>query len=242
MSSATSSTASKKTSAAANKKTSAAPAAAVAAVAPTVAAVAAAPAEDGKKKRKAAAEVVAVKEEPVVSEPVVVAVKEEPVAEDKEEAKRTVATDLLEQAKAQIAEQIKGYDESIASSLAGKKRAKELLRGVIKLGNMANKKKNKRTGVSGFLTPVKISSQLAAFLDVPAGDLISRQEVGKRISVYVKANNLAKGKKITCDEKLAALLSIPADSAPTELTYFNMQKYMTQHYPKDAVVVAPVSA
>ena len=105
-----------------------------------------------------------------------------------------------------------------------------------------SKKRAKRGGnrsPSGFVKPTKISDELAHFLEKPLGSEMARTEVTKEINNYIRAHSLQdkdNGRKIIPDTKLAGLLKI---SDSDELTYFNLQKYMSPHFPK--VVKAPVA-
>lgn len=104
----------------------------------------------------------------------------------------------------------------------------------------SGKRKNKQTtrAPSGFVKPTKVSDQLADFLGKPHGVLLARTEVTREINAYIRANKLqdpANGRKINPDAKLGALLSLTASD---ELTYFNLQKFMSQHFKKAEVVVA----
>ena len=86
---------------------------------------------------------------------------------------------------------------------------------------------------SGFVTPTRISDELAQFLKVPAGTLLARTEVSKLINGYIRSNNLHdanNGRVINPDAKLRKLLNVkPTD----EVTYFNLQKYMKPHFARD---------
>lgn len=91
---------------------------------------------------------------------------------------------------------------------------------------------------SGFVKPTLISDQLAEFLTKPKGSLIARTEVTREINAYIRANKLqdpANGRKINPDAKLKKLLTLKATD---ELTYFNLQKFMSQHFQKSTPVVA----
>lgn len=98
----------------------------------------------------------------------------------------------------------------------------------------SHKRKNKNTtrAPSGFVKPTLISDHLATFLNKPSGILLARTEVTREINAYIRANKLqdtSNGRKINPDDKLTALLSLkPTD----ELTYFNLQRYMSQHFKK----------
>lgn len=86
---------------------------------------------------------------------------------------------------------------------------------------------------SGFITPTRISDELAKFLKVPVGTQLTRVDVSKLINGYITVNKLQdskNGRIINPDAKLRKLLRIP----PTdELTYFNMQRYMKPHFIRD---------
>jgi chromatin remodeling complex protein RSC6 len=91
---------------------------------------------------------------------------------------------------------------------------------------------------SGFVKPTLISDQLAEFLTKPKGSLIARTEVTREINAYIRANKLqdpANGRKINPDAKLKKLLTLKATD---ELTYFNLQKFMSQHFQKSVPAVA----
>jgi chromatin remodeling complex protein RSC6 len=94
--------------------------------------------------------------------------------------------------------------------------------------------KNKNKGSrkpSGFAVPSKISNELSLFMKKPSGISIARTEVTKYIIKYIKENKLQdieNGRKIKPDIALKGLLNIKNE----DLTYFNLQKYMNQHFVK----------
>uniref|UniRef100_A0A6C0LMM0 DM2 domain-containing protein n=1 Tax=viral metagenome TaxID=1070528 RepID=A0A6C0LMM0_9ZZZZ len=108
-------------------------------------------------------------------------------------------------------------------------------------------KKKRKTGnraPSGFVKPTKISNELATFLDKPIGSEMARTEVTRDINKYIRSNNLqdtTNGRKINADSKLAALLKLKKTD---ELTYFNLQRYMSPHFEKaiPASAAAPAAA
>ena len=104
------------------------------------------------------------------------------------------------------------------------------------------KRKTSNRSPSGFVKPTLISSELAAFLNKPAGTEMARTEVTREINGYIRAHNLQdkqNGRKINPDSPLATLLKIGSDE---ELTYFNLQRYMSPHFAKASSKIPPVEA
>ena len=89
---------------------------------------------------------------------------------------------------------------------------------------------------SGFVKPTKITDELAAFLGKPSGSEMARTEVTREINKYIRENKLqdeSNGRKINPDAKLSKLLSL---TKKDELTYFNLQRYMSPHFAKQGVL------
>lgn len=87
--------------------------------------------------------------------------------------------------------------------------------------------------LSGFAKPMKMSVALCKFLGVSEDTLMARTDVTKEINKYVKANNLQNPenkRELILDDKLKTILTVPSD---VTLTFFNLQKYMSEHYIKD---------
>lgn len=102
----------------------------------------------------------------------------------------------------------------------------------------SKRKKGGNRAPSGFVKPTLITDELATFLGKPSGAEMARTEVTKEINAYIRANNLQdkdNGRKINPDAALAKLLKI---SGSDELTYFNLQRYMSPHFPKTGVSTA----
>ena len=105
----------------------------------------------------------------------------------------------------------------------------------LKAANKANKKRSKSKGnrqPSGFVKPTPISGELAKFLGKSAGTEMARTEVTKEINAYIRSNSLqdpSNGRVIIPDAKLRALLVVPEGE---QLTYFNLQRYMSRHFQK----------
>ena len=98
--------------------------------------------------------------------------------------------------------------------------------------NTKRKRKSINRAPSGFVKPTRISDELAKFLEKPSGSEMARTEVTRDINAYIRKNNLqdkANGRKINPDEKLADLLKLKKTD---ELTYFNLQRYMSPHFAK----------
>lgn len=114
----------------------------------------------------------------------------------------------------------------------------------IKTAQKQSSKRKRKTGnraPSGFVKPTKISDELASFLGKEKGTEMARTDVTREINTYIRAHKLQdkdNGRKINPDTKLAALLKLKKTD---ELTYFNLQKYMSPHFAK-AIKVEVVSA
>ena len=105
----------------------------------------------------------------------------------------------------------------------------------LKSAQKLNSKRKRKAGnraPSGFVKPTKISDELAKFLEKPTGCEMARTEVTRDINKYIRTNNLQdkdNGRKINPDTKLATLLKLKKTD---ELTYFNLQRYMSPHFAK----------
>ena len=89
-----------------------------------------------------------------------------------------------------------------------------------------------RSANNGFNRKQGVSPKLREFLGLPDGELISRSEVTKFITNYVKEQGLKhpdNGRVIIMDAKLTKLLEPPAD---TQITFLNIQKFLSPHYVK----------
>ena len=98
---------------------------------------------------------------------------------------------------------------------------------------MAKRKKKSGTRApSGFVKPTRISNELASFLGKEQGTEMARTSVTKEINSYIKAHNLKdpkNGRIIHPDAKLSKLLNV---TKADEVTFFNLQKYMSHHFEK----------
>ena len=99
-----------------------------------------------------------------------------------------------------------------------------------------------RTANNGFNRPLRVSEALKTFLSLADDETISRSEVTRRINKYVTDNGLKhpdNGRRIILDDKLADLLQSPAD---VDITFLNIQKYLSPHYIKDTPAQAQAQA
>jgi len=105
----------------------------------------------------------------------------------------------------------------------------------VKSAQKVSSKRKRKAGnraPSGFVKPTKISDELASFLGKDKGTEMARTEVTRDINKYIRTHNLQdkeNGRKINPDTKLAALLKLKKTD---ELTYFNLQRYMSPHFAK----------
>ena len=101
--------------------------------------------------------------------------------------------------------------------------------------SIRRKNKNVNRAPSGFVKPTSITQELALFLGKQPGVQMARTEVTREINAYIRANNLQdkeNGRIINADEKMKGLLKIPHGE---NLTYFNLQRYMSPHFTKSVV-------
>lgn len=106
-----------------------------------------------------------------------------------------------------------------------------------KMNARRNKNKGNRAP-SGFVKPTKISNDLAVFLGKEAGTMMARTDVTKQITAYVRANGLqdkTNGRLILADEKLKKLLNYDEKTITDpkqQLSYFNLQRFLSCHFEK----------
>jgi hypothetical protein len=115
----------------------------------------------------------------------------------------------------------------------------------LKTAAKASHKRKRKTGnrsPSGFVKPTLISDELATFLGKTSGTEMARTEVTREINAYIRANSLqdtTNGRRINADTKLSSLLKLASGE---ELTYFNLQRYMSPHFAKTVAAVPAVVA
>ena len=110
------------------------------------------------------------------------------------------------------------------------KRADRELKQAQKQGR--KKRKSGNRAPSGFVKPTKISVELATFLGKAKGTEMARTEVTREINSYIRQHKLQdpeNGRRILADAKLRKLLKLGKND---ELTYFNLQRYMSPHFAK----------
>lgn len=110
----------------------------------------------------------------------------------------------------------------------------------LKVANKSSAKrrrKNTNRSPSGFVKPTLISDELASFLGKQPGTEMARTEVTREINTYIRSHNLqdkTNGRKINPDQNLSKLLKLGESD---ELTYFNLQRFMSPHFAKASKVV-----
>lgn len=93
-------------------------------------------------------------------------------------------------------------------------------------------KAKKRAENNGFNRKQEITPLLRRFLGLAEGELVSRSEVTKSVNKYITDNGLKhpeNGRQIVLDAKLKELLAPPEG---VQVTYLNLQKFLSPHYVK----------
>jgi chromatin remodeling complex protein RSC6 len=110
-----------------------------------------------------------------------------------------------------------------------RKREKSLQKEAAKHKHKGNRKP------SGFAKPTAISDKLCKFMNKENGAEVARTEVTQYIISYIsemKLQDPKNRKKIVPNKELKELLGVETE---TEVTYFNIQKYMNQHFKKNVL-------
>jgi len=189
------------------------------------------------------------KKETVVAAPVAVAVAvAAPVKETVAAAEPTaVVTEVVSPVTIEFGEfatklqQLRSMISSVTTEFRAleKKAVREL-----KIAAKATNKRKRKTGQrqpSGFVKPTLISDELATFLGKTKGSQMARTEVTREINAYIREHQLqdkTNGRRIIADNKLSSLLKL---SESDELTYFNLQRFMSPHFFKNPVVAPAVA-
>jgi len=111
------------------------------------------------------------------------------------------------------------------------KRSEREIKAALKQSRRRPRKSGTRSP-SGFVKPTLISKELASFLGKEHGTEMARTDVTREINSYIRAHKLQdpkNGRRILADTKLRKLLKLKKDD---ELTYFNLQRYMSPHFAK----------
>ena len=114
----------------------------------------------------------------------------------------------------------------------------------LRTAQKASAKKRRKVGnraPSGFVKPTLISKELSEFLGKSDGAEMARTEVTREINAYIRNNNLQdkeNGRRINPDTKLKSLLKLKKGE---ELTYFNLQRYMSPHFATAKTTAAAVA-
>lgn len=166
---------------------------------------------------------------PVVETPVAVPVTEEP-------SPVVVGEESDVDAFVVVVEKLQAMSSELKSLLVT---VKTLQKENAKLKKLSSKKKSRKCPLaggakvqSGFSKPTKISDALCDFFGITRGTELARTEVTKRITAYVKANNLQNPedkRKINPDAKLKGILDIPEG---VQLSFFNLQSCVKAHFIK----------
>jgi chromatin remodeling complex protein RSC6 len=127
------------------------------------------------------------------------------------------------------------YTLLLATQKDLKNLAKQVRRVNTRFDDPDGSKAKERAKNNGFNRAQRITPELASFLEVPEDEMLSRSAVTRRVNAYIRANDLKhpdNGRVIMIekDEKLKALLKVPEDE---QLTYLNIQKYLSPHYIKE---------
>jgi chromatin remodeling complex protein RSC6 len=123
---------------------------------------------------------------------------------------------------------IRGVEKTV------KKRERVLQKEAAKHKHKGNRKP------SGFAKPTAISDKLCKFMNKETGAEVARTEVTQYIISYIsemKLQDPVNRKKIVPNKELKDLLGVETE---TEVTYFNIQKYMNQHFKKKVPQETPV--
>ena len=137
----------------------------------------------------------------------------------------------LVSALASLRSELRGIERQVERELRAARKATEKKR-----------RKNINRQPSGFVKPTLISNELAAFLGKTNGSEMARTEVTREINTYIRDNKLQdkdNGRRILPDAKLKKLLKLKDGD---ELTYFNLQRFMSPHFSTAAKVAAASAA
>ena len=96
----------------------------------------------------------------------------------------------------------------------------------------------KKREPSGFAVATDISDNLCEFLNVPKGTQLSRTDVTRKVTTYIREKNLQitdNRRAFKPDEALKGILGDLQDKDKDKgFTYFNLQRYITPHITSSA--------
>ena len=127
-----------------------------------------------------------------------------------------------------VQSEIKKLQKDIVKQM--KESSKTIKKKAVKVSNVDKPKRNP----SGFAKPAALSKELCDFLKQPYGTEMARTDVTKFLTKYIKEHSLQQESDkriIKPDAPLYKLLGLTNDSE--QITYFNLQKYMKPHFPKE---------
>jgi chromatin remodeling complex protein RSC6 len=130
-----------------------------------------------------------------------------------------------------VVESIDRSQKFMESLLEMKKQIASLIDEFKKLQKEKKKPKNKNIK-SGFVKEVVVSPLLADFVGIKKNELISRVNVTKFVTEYIKENKLqveSNKQYFKVNKKLANLLGV---NEHEEIHYFKLQAHLKNHYPK----------
>ncbi|NDE13966.1 hypothetical protein EBZ80_03455 [bacterium] len=192
--------------------------------------------------------------EPVVAAPLPPVVEEEVVAQEDDENAEIIATEAAAEpvkrtrrvvTKESLYQDVESFHDALEHFLGnipierGLKNVKnQLLKKfkqirsdtgrVLKI-RPKDENKTRPENTSGFMKPIKVSNELAGFLETNPQDEITRVHVTKKLCQYIKEKELqnpADRREIIPDNTLKGLFHLKDDE---KLTYYSMQKQIQQH-------------
>jgi chromatin remodeling complex protein RSC6 len=142
----------------------------------------------------------------------------------------TVFHNKLTEFNEKINEMVKQMKELQAYGKSLDKEFNAVSRQLMKLKKTKNKSSSRP--LSGFAVPSRLTDELYEFLKIQKGTLIARKDVTKMMNEYIIEHNCRNEKdkrNIIPNEALQKLFNCGPDE---QITYFNLQSYMKQHYLK----------
>ena len=161
--------------------------------------------------------------------------KSSPVIQKNTKTRRVINIQTIEESLLRIEEELVKERNNVNNLLKlvvdVRKDYSRLSKEITKKGRKKNDGTDKKK-LSGALGPIFLDDELCEFLGKPNGTKMNAPEVIKALNVYIVDNKLQGCDNktiISPDDKLANLLKVEDGK---ELTYFNIQKYLSKHYIK----------